>query len=94
MDSKQSLEEYASSRSGLVGAWVDSLPDEIAVIDAEIALIEIKLAAPNLFQNDPNLFNRLADKLTAQKDSKDQKEMEWLEAAEKAEAVEQEGKQD
>ena len=29
MDSKQSLEEYASSRSGLVGAWVDSLPDEI-----------------------------------------------------------------
>ena len=29
MDSKQSLEEYASSRSGLVGAWVDSLPDDI-----------------------------------------------------------------
>ena len=29
MASEQSLEEYASSRSGQVGAWVDSLPDEI-----------------------------------------------------------------
>ena len=73
---------------------LDTLPDEIAAIDAEIALIETKLAVPDLFQNEPDLFNRLVDMLAAQKDSKDQKEMEWLEAAEKAEALEQEGKQD
>ena len=70
---------------------LDTLPDEIAAIDAEIATIETKLAVPDLFQNDPDLFNRLVDMLAAQKDSKDQKEMEWLEAAEKAEALEQGG---
>jgi ATP-binding cassette subfamily F protein uup len=73
---------------------LDTLPDEIAAIDAEIATIETKLAVPDLFQNDPDLFNRLVDMLAAQKDSKDQKEMEWLEAAEKAEALEQGGHQD
>jgi len=70
---------------------LDTLPDEIAAIDAEIATIETKLAVPDLFQNDPDLFNRLVDMLATQKDSKDQKEMEWLEAAEKAEALEQGG---
>ena len=73
---------------------LDTLPDEIAAIDAEIATIETKLAVPDLFQNEPDLFNRLVDMLAAQKDSKDQKEMEWLEAAEKAEALEQGGNQD
>ena len=73
---------------------LDTLPDEIAAIDAEIATIETKLAVPDLFQNDPDLFNRLVDMLAAQKDSKDQKEMEWLEAAEKAEALEQGSHQD
>jgi ATP-binding cassette subfamily F protein uup len=73
---------------------LDTLPDEIAAIDAEIASIETKLAVPDLFQNDPDLFNWLVDMLAAQKDSKDQKEMEWLEAAEKAEALEQGGHQD
>ena len=68
---------------------LDTLPDEIAAIDAEIAAIETKLAVPALFQNDPDLFNQLVDRFAARKDSKDQKEMEWLEAAEKAEALEQ-----
>ena len=68
---------------------LDTLPDEIAAIDAEIAAIETKLAVPELFQNDPDLFNQLVDMFAARKDSKDQKEMEWLEAAEKAEALEQ-----
>ncbi|MGB2252004.1 MAG: ABC transporter ATP-binding protein, partial [Candidatus Puniceispirillaceae bacterium] len=72
---------------------LDTLPDEVAAIDAKIALIETKLAVPDLFQNDPDLFNRLVDMLAAQKDSKDQKEIEWLEAAEKAEALEQDGNQ-
>ncbi len=73
---------------------LDTLPDEIAAIDAEIAAIETKLAASDMFQKDPDLFNQLVDMLAAQKDSKDQKEMEWLEAAEKAEALEQGGNQD
>ena len=68
---------------------LDTLPDEIAAIDAEIAAIETKLAVPELFQNDPDLFNQLVDMFAARKDSKDQKEMEWLEAAEKADALEQ-----
>ena len=68
---------------------LDTLPDEIAAIDAEIAAIETKLATADLFQNNPNLFNQLVDMLADQKDSKDQKEMEWLEAAEKAEALKQ-----
>ena len=72
---------------------LDTLPDEVAAIDAKIALIETKLAVPDLFQNDPDLFNRLVDMLAAQKDSKDQKEIEWLEAAEKADALEQDGNQ-
>ena len=73
---------------------LDTLPDEIATIDAEIAAIETKLAITDLFQNDPNLFKRLVDMLAAHKDSKDQKEMEWLDAAEKAEALEQDGNHD
>ena len=68
---------------------LDTLPDEIAALDAEIAAIETKLAVPDLFQDNPDLFNRLVETLATQKDSKDHKEMEWLEAAEKAEALEQ-----
>ena len=73
---------------------LDTLPDQIAAIDAEIAAIETKLAVPDLFQNEFDLFNRLVDMLAARKDNKDQKEMEWLEAAEKAEALEQDGNHD
>tara|TARA_B100000131_G_scaffold268434_1_gene267206 strand:+ start:801 stop:1025 length:225 start_codon:yes stop_codon:yes gene_type:complete len=29
LDSKQSLEEFASSREVKVGAWVDTLPDDV-----------------------------------------------------------------
>ena len=68
---------------------LDTLPDEIAALEADIATVETRLAAPDLFQNDPEQFNQLAERLTTLRDSKDNKEIEWLEAAEKAEALEQ-----
>tara|TARA_B100001057_G_scaffold391883_1_gene400274 strand:- start:453 stop:2342 length:1890 start_codon:yes stop_codon:yes gene_type:complete len=68
---------------------LETLPDEIALLERQIADIEAELAAPNLFQNNPDKFNDLANLLTTRRDFKDKKELKWLEIAEKAETLEQ-----
>ncbi len=66
---------------------LDTLPDEIARLEAAIEKLETAMADPDLFARDPDKFNQAAEALAAAREKKDEKETRWLDVAAKAEAL-------
>ena len=64
---------------------LETLPDEIARIEAEIARLETVLADPQLFTRDPARFAKATDALVARQSALARAEEDWLTLAEKAE---------
>ena len=66
---------------------LDTLPGEIAALEAEIAELEARLADPAFFTSDPDGFAAAADRLAAAREDKEAKETRWLDAAAAEEAL-------
>jgi ATP-binding cassette subfamily F protein uup len=66
---------------------LDTLPGEIAALEAEIAELEARLADPTFFTSDPDGFAAAADRLAAAREDKEAKETRWLDAAAAEEAL-------
>ena len=66
---------------------LDTLPGEIAALEAEIAELEVRLADPAFFTSDPDGFAAAADRLAAAREDKEAKETRWLDAAAAEEAL-------
>lgn len=66
---------------------LETLPDEIARLEAEIAKLETLLADPDLFRREPDKFKKATEALGARKDALRTAEEDWLVLAEKAEAM-------
>lgn len=60
---------------------LETLPDEIATLEASINSIEIKLADPDLFSRDADLFQLLVKQREAERELLAKQEERWLEVA-------------
>ena len=58
---------------------LETLPKEIAAIEAKAATLEQKMADPNLYARDPNGFAKIAAELDALREQLASMEEEWLE---------------
>ena len=67
---------------------LETLPDEIARLEAEIGKLERLLADPELFTRAPEKFSKATAALAQRQEALAQAEEDWLALAEKAEALE------
>ncbi|WP_099823966.1 ABC-F family ATP-binding cassette domain-containing protein [Oceaniglobus indicus] len=63
---------------------LETLPDEIARLEAEIAKLETLLADPELFTREPVKFKKATQALVSRQEKLAEAETEWLELEEKA----------
>jgi ATP-binding cassette subfamily F protein uup len=70
---------------------LETLPDEIAALDARIAQIELELADPDLFSAKPDRFASLSKELEQSQADKEAREDQWLELELKRESIESGG---
>ena len=66
---------------------LETLPKEIAALEAAIAEAELRLADMDFFQKDPQAYQTIADKVQADRQALEAKEDAWLEVEMKKEAL-------
>ncbi|MEL7544909.1 MAG: ATP-binding cassette domain-containing protein, partial [Pseudomonadota bacterium] len=67
---------------------LETLPDEMARLEAEVSALRAKIAAPDLFTKDPNAFATFAKKLETAETALAAAEEQWLELEMKREELE------
>lgn len=66
---------------------LETLPDEIAQLEAEIAKLETLLADPDLFRREPVKFKKATEALETRQAALSKAEEDWLTLAEKSDAL-------